>query len=100
MAKKSNSISNASLLSTLAFWGLFFAALIFVVVGALRLFGLTGGILIGILEIVAKVLLLVAVAIPAYGYVNGKKKAWKIVYWIALVVYALGVVFGVIGYIK
>ena len=101
MGKRGNNNSRGtSLLSVLAFWGLFFAALIFVVVGILRLFNVGDRPLLSILEIVAKVLLLVAVAVPAYGYVAGKTTGWRVVYWVALLIYALGVVFGVIGFLK
>ena len=44
----------------------------------------------------AKIALLVAIAIPAYDWVKYKKTAWRVTYWIALVIYVFGVVFGII----
>ena len=65
------------------------------------LFFLVGGIitkwlpLIGsILNLIASLALLVAIAFPAWEYVRNKKQAWRIVYWVALVVYIAGAVLG------
>lgn len=76
-----------------AFWGILIAAVVFVVGGILRWVGI-GENIIGILDLVAKVALLIAVAIPAYDWVKYKKVGWQVVYWIALIVYIFGVVFG------
>lgn len=77
-----------------AFWGVTFAAILFLVNGILQLlqhFGIqpegvqnwmTG------IDFVSKLLLLFAVAIPAYGYVNDKRIGWKIVYVAAIAFYA------------
>ncbi len=86
-----------------SFWGLVVAAALFVVTAVLNV--LSNFISIGslatvlsILDILAKAALLVAIALPAYGYVRGKGKKWKAVFWVALAVYALGVVFSVIKF--
>ena len=89
-----------------AFWSLAIAATLFVVAAILNVvrsvFGIDGNAAlnwcISIFELLAKVALLVAIGIPAYGYVRGRKKAWKIFFWVALVIYALGVVFSVIHF--
>lgn len=49
-----------------------------------------------IVTLLGTIALVVAVALPAHGYVRGKKKIWKIIYWIALSVFVLGVVFNLI----
>lgn len=41
--------------------------------------------------------LIVAIAIPAWQFVKYKGTGWKVVYWIALVGFALGAVLGLIG---
>ncbi len=41
---------------------------------------------------VSMIALLIAVAIPAYDYVRGKKQGWKIAYWAALVAYICGII--------
>ena len=51
---------------------------------------------VSILDIVGKMLLIIGVAIPAHGFTSGKKLFWKILYWVALIVYVLGCVFGII----
>ena len=76
-----------------AFWGIVIAAVVFVIGGILRWVGI-GENIIGILDLVAKVALLIAVAIPAYDWIKYKKVGWRVTYWIALVVYVFGVVFG------
>ena len=76
-----------------AFWGILIAATVFVVGGILRWVGI-GENIFGILELVAKVALLIAVAIPAYDWIKYKKVGWQVVYWIVLVIYIFGVVFG------
>lgn len=47
-----------------------------------------------VLNLIASILLVVALGIPAYNYVRGKGKSWKIIYWVAIVVFTLGIVFG------
>ena len=41
---------------------------------------------------VSMIALLVAVAFPAYDYCRGRGKNWKIVYWVALVLYICGII--------
>ena len=48
-----------------------------------------------ILQLLGNIALLVAIAIPAYQFVKFKSKGWKVFYWIAFVLFILGVVFGV-----
>lgn len=81
-----------------AFWGIFIAAILFVASGILGFFDLgnVGTTIISVFNLIGKLALLVAVAFPAYGYVRGKAKVWKIIFWVALVVYVAGCVFGVI----
>lgn len=81
-----------------AFWGIFIAAILFVASGILGFFDLgnVGATIISVFNLIGKLALLVAVAFPAYGYVRGKAKVWKIIFWVALVVYVAGCVFGVI----
>lgn len=60
--------------------------------------GLFSGSIIGnILDLVAKLALLVAIAFPAYTYSRGLGLAWRIVFWIALVIYILGCVLGMLS---
>lgn len=51
-----------------------------------------GNSVVSICGILSSVLLVLAVAFPAYAYVRGKKKGWKIVFWVALVLHIMGVV--------
>lgn len=88
-----------------AFWGLAIAAVLFVVTAVLNIIRNLANITssglntcISIFDIVAKVALLVAIGLPAYGYVKGRSKGWKIFYWVALAIYALGIVFSIIKF--
>ncbi len=78
-----------------AFWGILVTAVLFVVGGILTWCGVNSQI-VNIFELLAKIALLVAVALPAYDWVKYKKTGWKVTYWIALVIYVFGVVFGVL----
>lgn len=88
-------ISKSSLSKFCAFWGVTFAALLFFVNGILQLlkerFGVNpDGIekwIVGI-DFVSKLALLIAVGVPAFGYVNDKKIGWKIVYILSITFYA------------
>ena len=75
-----------------AFFGLILAAFLFV------FGGLFGGSPIGsVLEIVGKIALLIAIAFPAYEYSRGLGKVWRVIFWIALVIYVLGCVLGLLS---
>lgn len=41
--------------------------------------------------------LIVAIAIPAWQFVKYKGTGWKVVFWIALIGFALGAVLGLVG---
>ncbi len=111
MAKKSKKSETTVTVTTkhsvtnlCAFWGLAIAAVMFIVSTIIALVdsfggGIPNGVarLMNILEIISEIALLVAVALPAYSYVRGKRRNWKIFYWVAFAIYALGVVFGVIA---
>lgn len=98
MANKKRTTTSSEkrdLIKFCAFWGLAIAAILFVVTGVLSFCGV-GGLIITIFDILGKVALLIAIALPAYAYVRGRAIGWKVFFWIALVVYVLGCVFGVI----
>ena len=81
-----------------ACWGIVFSAIamfISFIVALLNLCGVTiswAGTLQGVCSMVSMIALLVAVAFPAYDYCRGRGKNWKIVYWVALVLYICGII--------
>lgn len=83
-----------------AFWGILITAALFVASSVIRWVTNDLDGLIFILELLAKLALLVAVAFPAWDFVctRRKPKGWKVVYWIMLVIYVFGVVFGVLKF--
>ncbi|MCD8286871.1 MAG: hypothetical protein LUD50_06585 [Clostridia bacterium] len=87
---------------TCAFWGLAIAAVLFVVAAVMGMIDKWVDVpqvfttIMNIFNIVSKVAILLAVALPAYAYVRGRKRGWRIFYWVALIIYALCVVFDVV----
>lgn len=59
----------------------------FVVAVALKLIsGLLSGSLILLLDLASTAIMYGVIASNAYSFVSGKKKGWKIVFWVALIV--------------
>lgn len=54
-----------------------------------------GHALLRALNIIAQYCLLAAIAIPAWYFVRGKRRGWKVFYIIVLVIYIAGTVLGV-----
>lgn len=54
-----------------------------------------GGVIVTALNTVAQYCLLIAIAIPAWMFVRGKRKGWKIFYFVVLAVYIAGTILGV-----
>ncbi|MCD8371840.1 MAG: hypothetical protein LUD27_00875 [Clostridia bacterium] len=81
-----------------AFWGIVIAAVVMLLSFIFSLLARLGvtiswlGTATSVCNIVSMVALLVAVGIPAYGYVRGRKKSWKIAFWIAFILYILGII--------
>ena len=50
-----------------------------------------------IFTFIGNIALIIAVAIPAWHFVAGRGKGWKVVYWIALIGFAFGAVLGMLG---
>ena len=116
MAKKSNQsnekktvvvrrtvVTNGSIVRTCAFWGLAVAAVLYVVSGLINFIAsYTGGLgdalqaVVGVITLLGNIAVIVAIALPAYGYVSGKNRNWRAAYWIFLIIFVLGVVFGAI----
>ncbi len=79
-----------------AFWGLVFSG----ATGLISFFfwllvkcGVTiswSGTVISICNVLSMIGMLVGVGLAAWMYVRGKSKGWKIVFWIAFVLYILG----------
>ena len=95
--KERSTTHTTNVVNILAFLALAAAAILLTVGPILRkvLSEADGGLSLQILNIVAMYCLLGAIAIPAWHFVRGKKKGWKIFYFIALAIYVLGTVFGV-----
>ena len=102
MAKKNTSHTSErrNFTKFCAFWGIVIAVALLVVTAIFNAVGGSLGLIGSIADLVAKIALIVAVSFPAYDYVRGKSKGWKIVYWIALVLYIVCIVLGFVFTIK
>lgn len=93
--KQENSRRRFSFSKFCAFWGIALAATLFLVNGILKMVNEVFEVqsqgmynCMSALDFISKLALLVAVGIPAYGYVSNKKLGWKIAYIVAIVFYA------------
>ena len=91
---RASASSKGGFLRACSFIALVIAAGIFVLGGILNALKLGG--VVGILNLIGQICLLIGIGVPAYDYTCGKKTVWRIVYWIALLVYLLGCVLGVL----
>ncbi len=107
MAKKTNktttrrtTTTNGDIIRTCAFWGMAVAAVLYLVSGIIALIdrfaGTSLSTIVGIFSLLGNIAIIVAIALPAYSYVRGRGKSWRITYWVLLAVFVLGVVFGAI----
>ena len=78
-----------------AFWGIILSAILFIVSGICHFVG-AGSTIVSVFDIIAKIALLVGVGFPAYSYARTKRRVWRIVFWVALVIYIVGCVFSII----
>lgn len=93
MAKKQRTEGQAKrdFIKLCAFIALLISAFLFV-------FGsLFSGKVNSILNLIAKLALLVAIAFPAYAFSRGCNKVWRIIFWIALIIYIAGCVLGLLN---
>ena len=65
----------------------------FVVAIALRIIGgILSGVLIMFLDAASTVIMYGVIAVNAYEFIRGKKKGWKVVYWVALIAAIVSIV--------
>lgn len=85
-------INKTTILRALSYIGMVVSALMVLVGGVLNLCGLSQ--VTSTLTKIASLLMLVAIAWPAWDFCRSKAKWVKILYFIALVLYILGAIFG------
>ena len=89
--RSSGTVTKYGILKGCSYFALVIAATMFLIGGIFT------GSVASIINLIAKLFVLIGIGIAAYDYTRGKKTAWRVIYWIALVVYVLGCVFGVMG---
>ncbi len=85
-------INKTTILRALSYIGMVVSALMVLVGGILNLCNLEE--VSSILTKVASILMLIAIAWPAWDFCSGKPRWMKYLYFIALVLYILGAIFG------
>ncbi len=99
MAKKTTKISMNTVIRVCSYFALVLAAAIFLFNGVVQTLGITLFVpLIALFNLIGQICLVIGIAFPAYDFTVGKKKGWRIVFWVALFVYVFACVFGVIKF--
>lgn len=95
MAKRKKKSDTKDIVRLCAYFALVIAAATFLFSGIVAWFniGITS-VIMSIVDVVGKVCLVIGIAFPAYDFTRSKGVAWRIIYWIALIVYVAGCVFG------
>ena len=110
MAKRSTRVARerVDLTKFCAFWGMAIASIMYICSGIISLLirfvdsikasksAAALGQAVSIITLLGNIAMVIAIGLPAYGFVRGRTKGWKVFYWIALVIFALGVVFHMI----
>lgn len=97
-AKTGTTTSNTDIVKFCAFWGLVIAAITALVSFIIALIAKLGvpmgwsGRVIGVCNTISQIALLVAVVIPAYRFVCGKRTIYKSLFWFAVIMLVLGLV--------
>ena len=88
--------SRVSIVDLLAFLALAASAILLVIGPILKLvLANTGGtVVMQALNLVQQYCVLAAIAIPGWYFVRGKRKAWRIAYFIFLAIYVAGTILG------
>lgn len=84
---------NKNIFNFFSFIVLVIVALLILVNNLLPLIGVEiKGAFFGVLTTIKEVFILIVVGFSAYWFVASKKKAWKIIYWIAIALFVTGIV--------
>lgn len=82
------------LIRACSYLALVIAAFVFVLGGIFNACNL--GSVVGVFNLIGQICLLIGIGIPAYDYTRGKPIAWRVVYWVALIIYVLGCILGLL----
>lgn len=98
MAKKTKKSTNTNdFMRACAYFALIIAAAIFLVNGIFNYFEISGfEKLLSVISLIGQLCLAIGIAFSAYEFTCGKAVVWRVLFWIALIVYVLGCVFGIL----
>ena len=84
---------NKSIFYFFSFIVLIIAAILIAVNNLLPIIGVNvSGPLFSVLSTIKEIFILIVIGFSAYYFVVGKKKVWKIIYWIAIALFIVGIV--------
>lgn len=82
-----------NILNLLAFSALIIVALLIVVNNLLPIIGIDiGGPFFKLLSTIEKIFTVIVIGLSAYNFVAGKTKTFKIIYWVAVALFVVGIV--------
>ncbi len=84
---------NNNLIRMMAYFSLVILAVMVFITKLLPLVGINiqGG-FFSLLSTIENVMTMLVLAVVGYEFVSGKKKIWKIIYWISLAVFLVGII--------
>ena len=85
--------SNKNILNLFCFIALIIIAILILINNLLPLVGVNvSGPFFSALNTIKEILILIVVGLYAYYFVAGKSKTWKIIYWIAIALFIVGII--------
>lgn len=85
--------SDTKILNLLAFFALCIVAVLILVNNLLPLLGINvTGAIFNFLATLKEIFILIIIGISAYNYVLGKSKGWTVAFWVAVVIFVVGIV--------
>ncbi len=97
--KTTRTASGNGIVRACTYFALVIAAAIFMFSGVVRILDISALTrIVSTLNLIGQILLVIGIAFPAYDFTCGKKAVWRVIFWVALIVYVFGCVFGVIRF--
>lgn len=97
--KTTGTVSGNGIVRACTYFALVIAAAIFMFSGVVKILDISALTrIVSTLNLIGQILLVIGIAFPAYDFTCGKKAVWRVIFWVALIVYVFGCVFGVIRF--
>ena len=91
--------STNGIIRACTYFALVIAAAIFLFSGLVRFLDIAALTrLVSVFNLIGQICLVIGIAFPAYDFTCGKKRVWRVIFWVALAIYVLGCEFGVLQF--